>query len=234
MYIQLNGQVIYYEKTGEGYPVILVHGNQESHKIFDALIPKLSKKYAVYALDSRGHGASASVEEFHYTDMAEDIAAFVHALDLKKPAFYGFSDGGIIGLIAASRYPDLFSALAISGANLTPSGWKFLPKLSVRLNYIRKKDPFSRLMLKEPHITKSDLTKITIPTLVLAGNKDMIKQKETKRIASAIPNASLKILPGENHFSYVVHSSKLYPTLDRFFRSTALKSRSAFLGNDWI
>ncbi len=234
MYIQLNGQVIYYEKTGEGFPIILLHGNQESHKIFDALIPKLSKKYTVYALDSRGHGASALTEEFHYTDMAEDIAAFVRALDLVKPAFYGFSDGGIIGLIAASRYPNLFSVLAISGANLTPFGWKLLPKLSVRMRYFIKKDPFSRLMLKEPHITKTDLSKITIPTLVLAGKKDIIKKKETKRIAAAIPNASLKILPGENHFSYVVHSSKLYPTLDRFFRSAANKSRSASFGNNWL
>ena len=59
MYIQLNGQVIYYEKTGEGSPVILVHGNKESHKIFDVLIPELSKQHTVYALDSRGHGRSA-------------------------------------------------------------------------------------------------------------------------------------------------------------------------------
>ena len=234
MYIQLNGQVIYYEKTGEGFPIILLHGNQESHKIFDALIPKLSKKYTVYALDSRGHGASAAVKEFHYTDMAEDVAAFVHALDLVKPACYGFSDGGIIGLIAASRYPELFSALAVSGANLTPLGWKLIPKLSVRLHYLRKKDPFSRMMLKEPHITKADLSKITIPTLVLAGKKDIIKKKETKRIANAIPNASLKILSGENHFSYVVHSSKLYPTLDRFLRNTISKLRPAASEINWL
>ena len=49
MYIQLNGQIIYYEKTGEGSPVILAHGNNETHKIFDALIPQLSKKHTVYA-----------------------------------------------------------------------------------------------------------------------------------------------------------------------------------------
>ena len=92
MYIQLNGQVIYYEKTGEGSPIILAHGNGETHKIFDILIPELSRKHTVYALDTRGHGESASPEQYHYSDMAEDIAAFVHALDLTKPAFYGFSD----------------------------------------------------------------------------------------------------------------------------------------------
>ena len=219
MYIQLNGQIIYYEKTGEGSPVILVHGNNETHKIFDALIPQLSKKHTVYAIDSRGHGLSASVDEFHYDDMANDMIAFIQALDLINLAFYGFSDGGIVGLLAASKCPAMFSALAVSGANLTPSGWKFFSRLSVRLHYIKKKSPLISLMLKEPHISKSDLGKITIPTLVLAGSKDIIKKSETKRIAASIPDSILKILPGETHSSYVVHSPKLFPILDEFFSS---------------
>ena len=217
MYIQLNGQVIYYEISGEGSPVLLVHGNQETHKIFQALIPELSKKHTVYALDSRGHGQSSTPDAYHYTDMAEDVASLINALDLVKPAFYGFSDGGIIGLITAIRYPGIFSALAISGANLTPAGWKPFTKIPVWLHYLKTKDPLYGLMLKEPHITKADLAKITIPTLVLAGANDIIKQSETKRIAAAIPDAELKILPGENHFSYVVKSPKLFPLLDDFF-----------------
>ncbi|MBO5373788.1 MAG: alpha/beta hydrolase [Lachnospiraceae bacterium] len=217
MYIQLNGQVIYYEKSGEGSPVILVHGNGETHATFDVLIPELSKKHTVYALDSRGHGKSATVSEYHYADMAEDVVAFVQALDLVKPAFYGFSDGGIIGLIAASKYPTLFSALAISGANLTPAGCKLSERLLDHLRYMKTKNPLIKLMMKEPNITKAELSKITIPTLILAGSKDLIKKSETKRIASGIPDATLKILPGEDHFSYVVKSPKLFPLLDDFF-----------------
>ena len=219
MYIQLNGQIIYYEKSGEGSPVILVHGNKETHKIFDVLIPELSKEHTVYALDSRGHGLSASVNTFHYTDMAEDIIAFIQGLDLIKPAFFGFSDGGIIGLIAASKHPSLFSSLVIGGANLTPRGLKFFTRASIRFLYLKKRDPLFALMLKEPHIKKSDLAKITIPTLVLAGSKDIVKKRETKRIASAIPDAALKILPQETHSSYVVHSPKLFPLLDEFFKN---------------
>lgn len=217
MYIQLNGQVIYYEKSGTGSPVLLVHGNGETHKIFEVLIPELSKKHTVYALDTRGHGLSAPVKEFHYTDMAEDVAAFVQALDLVKPAFYGFSDGGIVGLIAASKYPTLFSVLAVSGANLTPSGLHLSERLSDRVHYMKSKDPLLKLMLEEPSITREDLSKITIPTLVLAGEKDMIKKSETKRIAAGISDSTLKILPGETHSSYVVRSPKLFPLLDEFF-----------------
>ena len=217
MYIQLNGQVIYYEKTGEGSPVILAHGNKETHKIFDVLAPELSKKHTVYALDTRGHGQSSKPHEYHYADMAEDIAAFIQALELVKPAFFGFSDGGITGLIAAAKYPAMFSALAVSGANLAPSGFKFFPRLSVQMAYFKKKDPLIRLMLTEPHITRSELSRIAIPSLILAGSKDMIRKSETVRIASSIPGAILKILPEENHFSYVVRSPKHFPLLDEFF-----------------
>lgn len=220
MYIQLNGQVIYYEKTGEGSPVILVHGNGETHKIFSHLIPELSKRHSVYALDTRGHGQSASVEQYHYSDMAKDIAAFVRGLDIEKPAFFGFSDGGITGLIAASRYPSLFSALAIGGANLSPKGLKLHMRISLRLKDMKKKDPLISLMLKEPRITKYDLSLISIPTLVLAGSKDIVKIKETKRIAKYIPGATLRILPGETHCSYAVHSDKLAPILLDFYSSS--------------
>ena len=115
---------LYYEKTGQGRPVILLHGNGETHEIFDKLVPELSKDYTVYAIDSRGHGKSTKVKTLDYDIMAEDIAEFIRILKLEKPMLYGFSDGGILGLILAYRYPDLLSKLIISGANLHPDGLK--------------------------------------------------------------------------------------------------------------
>ena len=53
MYIQLNGQILYYEKYGEGQPFLLVHGNGETHEIFDVLIPELAEHYTVYAIFSK-------------------------------------------------------------------------------------------------------------------------------------------------------------------------------------
>ena len=70
MYIQLNGQILYYEKYGEGQPFLLVHGNGETHEIFDVLIPELAEHYTVYAIDSRGHGLSASPKELHYPSVS--------------------------------------------------------------------------------------------------------------------------------------------------------------------
>ena len=44
---------------------------------------------------------------------------------------------------------------------------------------------------------------------MLAGSKDLVVEKDTRFIAEHIPNATLKILPGEGHASYIVHNTKI-------------------------
>ena len=77
MFANVNGIKLYYEKTGEGEPIILIHGNGESHKIFDVAVNVLKTQFTVYAVDSRGHGQSSAIKEIHYDDMAEDIFCFI-------------------------------------------------------------------------------------------------------------------------------------------------------------
>ena len=66
MFIHVNGVRLFYEKQGTGKPLILLHGNEEDHRIFDEAIELLKKHYTVYAVDSRGHGQSDKVLEYHY------------------------------------------------------------------------------------------------------------------------------------------------------------------------
>lgn len=209
MKIFVNSIHLFYEKRGEGSPLILLHGNGESHRIFDRAIPILSRHFTVYALDTRGHGESDPVSEFHYSDMAEDVKCFIEALALQKPILYGFSDGGIVGLLIASKYPELLSRLIVSGANTTPdgirSGWFRLFRLAYRIT----RDPKIGLMLTEPNISKEDLSRIEVPAVIFAGSRDLIQEEHTRSIAEAIHSSSLFVLKGENHMSYVVHSEKI-------------------------
>lgn len=216
MYIHINRQILFYEKTGEGYPLLLLHGNGEDHTIFDALIPLLEQTHTVYAIDSRGHGASNPTEEYSYPGMADDIAQLITSLEIQSPILYGFSDGGIIGLLLALYYPGLVGRLIISGANLNPHGMKrtFLHK--IKQHYKKSKSPLDRMMLEEPDIDPALLSRITIPVLVLAGEHDIIRLAHTKQIAGGLANAQLKIIPGEDHGSYIIHSDKLYPYIRDF------------------
>jgi pimeloyl-ACP methyl ester carboxylesterase len=74
---------------------------------------------------------------------------------------------------------------------------------------IVKRDPMIELMQKEPDIDPAQLSAIRVPTLVLAGSKDLIRESETRLIAQSIPSARLMILKGEKHGSYIVHSTKI-------------------------
>jgi len=217
MVIHVNGIDLYYEQAGSGPPLILLHGNGESHKIFCRAVEQFSAGYTVYAIDSRGHGKSGRVKALHYADMADDVAAFVAALGLEAPMLYGFSDGGIVGLLLAINHPGLLSRMAISGANATPDGAKSGWVRALRVGYFVTRGDKYRLMLFEPDITEEQLGRIDIPTLVLAGEKDVIRDEHTRAIAAAIPGARLRILPGEGHGSYVINSPKLYGVLAPFF-----------------
>ena len=79
---------------------------------------KPKKHYTVYAVDSRGHGQSDKVLEYHYLDMAKDIQEMIEQLELKDISLMGSSDGAIIGLLIGSLYPKLVDHLILAGVNV--------------------------------------------------------------------------------------------------------------------
>ncbi|MCL1806239.1 MAG: alpha/beta hydrolase [Oscillospiraceae bacterium] len=218
MKFNANGIELYVEKTGQGAPVILLHGNGEDHTIFDVLVRQLSPDYTVYAVDSRDHGKSGKVKTLDYHDMMEDVAALIRGLNLPKPILYGFSDGGIIGLLLAIQYPGLLSKLIISGANTHPDGIKRMVAIGMKLTYFFTRSRKYKLMITQPDITDAELKSIQTPTLVLAGSKDIVKDGHTKYIARNIPGSTLRILEGETHAGYVIRSEKLYGVIKPFLK----------------
>ena len=215
---QVNGVCLHYAAAGAGKPVVLVHGNGESHDLFDVEIGQLADAgYHVFAPDSRGHGANERLSEYHYADMAEDIYQFIRTLHLEKPLFYGHSDGGIIGLLLEIQHPGTLRAMAISGVNLSPKGLDpgFLKEYSERNK--QYPDPLVTLMLTEPDIDPQLLESIRIPVLVTAGEYDLILPEETRRIVRHLPNAKLKVVEGEDHGSYIANSETMGRLLIDFF-----------------
>lgn len=219
MKTKVNGTELYYEKCGEGRPLVLVHGNSEDHTIFNGSIWLLRRHFTVYAVDSRGHGLSQKTGELHYTDMADDMVAFMDQLDLKDAVFFGHSDGAIIGLLAAMR-TDRIGLLLAGSANMTPKGVAPWLRAVIRAVYAVTKDPKMYMMLTEPNITVSELAEITTPTVVIAGSRDLVSDEETRTIAGSVPGAKLRILGGEDHMSYVTTGSRL---ADIILEETGLK-----------
>ncbi len=217
--VDVYGVTLHYAAGGEGRPVLLVHGNGEDHHLFDVEIDQLlAAGYKVYAPHSRGQGLNPPLTEYHYADMAEDMFCFIRAMGLEKPALYGHSDGGIIGLMLEIAHPGTLGALAVSGTNLSPAGLvpDFVEECTRRNE--EQPDPLVTLMLTEPHIRAADLKRIAIPVLVTAGENDLIRREETERIAAALPRAALTVLPGHDHGSYIAGSGIMGRLLISFLR----------------
>jgi len=203
MFVNVNGIDVYYEKIGEGNPLLLLHGNGEDNSRFHEIAAELSKEYAVYTPDTRYHGQSSKTDSISYSDMAEDTAAFISGLGLEKPIILGASDGGITGLMLAIKYPHLLSGLIACGANTNPRQIYWWFQILMKIAYLKSRDIKIKLMLTEPEISKEELASIKTPTLILAGSMDILPLSDTLDIAAAIPNSDVIILKRQTHSSYL-------------------------------
>jgi pimeloyl-ACP methyl ester carboxylesterase len=208
----MNDIQLHYIEKGEGHPLIFLHGNGEDSSYFEHQIPYFCNNYRVIAIDTRGHGKSPrGTKPFTIQQFAEDLKDFMEALNIAKAIVLGFSDGGNIALEFALKYPERVEKLILNGANLYPSGVKAIYQWPIEVGY-RVAKHFSKksekakhnaellgLMVNEPHIDPRELARLTMPVLVVAGTKDMIKESHTRLIYNSLPNAQLRIIDGD-HF----------------------------------
>ncbi|MGV0969310.1 MULTISPECIES: alpha/beta fold hydrolase [unclassified Empedobacter] len=205
-YIDLNNAKIYYEEYGQGEPLIFLHGNNGSIEDFYQQIPFFAKHYRVIVVDTRGQGRSTDLTNTPYTyeEFANDLFQVIQKLNLKKVNLVGWSDGGNTALIFNAQHPEFINKIVTIGAVLNPNGvskelienLKNLannPSESTNLRLIE-------LMLNEPNITKLELNKIQNPVLVIAGEKDEVKESHTKEIQQNISKAELLIIPNSTHY----------------------------------
>jgi len=208
-----------FNKDGKD-PVILLHGGFVSSNEWGFEIPLLSKTHKVIVVDSRGHGRSSmSDQPFGYNLMASDVLQLIDYLKIKKVSIVGWSDGGIVGLIMAIKYPDRVNKLFTFGTNYNLSGYKTEPFDStlaarfmarVQANY-RKLSPtpdsflvlrkaLSQMYSTEPDLKPEDLKTIKAPTVIAGGQyEQFIKFEQFQELAHLIPNAKLVIIPNVSH-----------------------------------
>lgn len=213
-YASIRGFNMYYESYGSGEPLLLIHGNSGSIADFTNQIPFFSQHYRVIIADNRSHGKSIDTKDsLSYEMMADDFAGFLDHLKIDSAQVIGWSDGGINGLLLASRHPKKVKKLAVTGANLTPDAgvsvdpWvvenenHYVDSLSHLPASLENKRliKLHHMMQVQPQIRPSVLAKIQCPTLVIGGDHDVIVPRHTLEIAELIPKSYLWILPNSGH-----------------------------------
>lgn len=222
---------LYYREKGTGEPFILLHGNGEDSSYFKYQINYFQSKYRVIALDTRGQGKSPrgnvpfSIEQF-----SSDLYNFMNMRRISNAVILGFSDGANIAMKFAMKHSDMIKALILNGGNLNPKGVKRITQIPIEIGYkiagkfaaksaeAKRNTEMLGLMVNEPDIKLCELSLITVPTLVVCGTKDMIKESHTRNIAENIPNARLTIIKG-NHFIANKRPTSFNQAVDDFLKT---------------
>lgn len=193
--VPVNGMQMYYEVSGRGEPMIVLHGSFMNIPAMGAIIPALAKNHRVYALEFQGHGRTTDINRpITYPNLADDVAAFMDAVGLPKADVFGYSLGAGVGLQLVIRHPAkvnklIAASVAYDSAGLQPEFKAMIPKMTVEMflqtpfvAQYRKLSPtpdsFPALARKlialerAPFSWGEDVKRIKTPVLLIAGDAD--------------------------------------------------------------
>ncbi|MDF0695834.1 alpha/beta hydrolase [Rhizobium sp. MC63] len=218
----VNDIKMYYAEYGEGDPILFIHGGLGNTGVWGHQIAEFARDHLVIVADSRGHGRSTrSQQPFGYDLMTSDYVALLDYLKVDKVTLVGWSDGGIIGIDMAMRYPEKLTRVIAQAANVTTDGVKpdvlsnktFNDYITVAGEQYRKLSPtpneykafvdqISRMWKTQPNWTATELGKIMLPvTLAIGDHDEAVKLDHTEMMAKEIPGAKLVILKNASHFA---------------------------------
>jgi pimeloyl-ACP methyl ester carboxylesterase len=194
--IDVNGMRMYYEVSGSGDPLIVLHGAYMNIPSMGAIIPRLAQTHKVYALELQGHGRTNDIARpITYQNLADDVAAFMNAVGLQKADVFGYSMGAVAGLQLAIRHPAKVNKLIAASGGYDVEGWQpefkvMIPQMSVEMlvsmpfaEEYKKLAPnpngfpeLARKLIqleKEPMAWADDVKALKTPVLIISGDADV-------------------------------------------------------------
>ena len=136
-YIYKN-KYVYFEKTGSGNPIILLHGWGASSTIFESITNILKTKYTIYTIDLPGFGKSDEPDKpYNLDDYVDLLYQFIIDLDIYNPILLGHSFGGRIAIKFASLY-NVSKLILVDSAGLKQKNF-IKTKTKILLYKLKKK-----------------------------------------------------------------------------------------------
>jgi pimeloyl-ACP methyl ester carboxylesterase len=219
-YLTVSGYPLWsFEWTNDGEVVLLLHGGlSDTDSFAEVIVSPLEDSFHLFGYDRAGHGRSADQPGSFYFDFQRDEAiAFITEI-IKKPVhLVGYSDGANIALMVAIARPELVKSIVSIAANFNADGIVDLPEFDpagisdeYRAEYAQmspdapetldfKVAKMHEIWKVEPSINVSDIAQIKVPTLVMAGDDDVVKHSHSIELYEALPLGQLAIVPGTSH-----------------------------------
>lgn len=228
--IDCDGTHIACYDMGQGYPLVLLHGNGEDSSYWKAQIPEFTRFYRVIAVDSRGHGCSERGKPvLSLKQMAEDLKTVLEVRGIQRAHILGFSDGGNVAIQFALTYPECVNHLILNGANIEMfRGVRPRTQFPTMLQYgicsllgrfskkaAQKRDILG-LMIHSYGVSMEDLSRLSMPTLIIVGEYDMIRASQTQKMAAQIPDCQVEVFRDGDHFVAARQPSRFNRTVIEF------------------
>lgn len=255
-YSHVNGLAMYYERHGVGKPVVVLHGAYMSTESMQPLVNALARNHEVIAVDLQGHGRTGDVgRPITYEQMADDVSALMKDIGVPQADIFGYSMGAGVAFQLAIRHPVRVRHLAAASVTIntdgiypsalagvrkiTPAMFAGSPWESEYMRQAPNKADWPKLIekLKTLDLTPqawpaSKIAGITVPTLIISGDADIIRPEHSVAIfrlrgggASAdfmSPKAAeLAILPGTTHLGVLQRLDLIVPIVSAFFERAA-------------
>lgn len=198
-YVAANGLDYYYEISGEGEPLLLLHGGLGSTDMFKPVMPALTEHRQVIALDLHGHGRTELRDrKIDLVDIGDDMAVVLKALGYDQVDVLGYSFGGGVAFRLAVQHPEMVRRLAMVSAGYSEEGFypeiraqqvqlgaaaaEFMKDTPMYKSYVAvapKPEDFPRLLqgmgdyMRQHYDWSEDAEKLAMPTMIAFGDSDM-------------------------------------------------------------
>lgn len=188
-YIEANGISNAFKRIGTGSPIVLLHGAEADHSMFDAFAAELSSRFTVIAPDQRDSGSTKNPDAaYGFDDLADDVGEMIAALGYPRAHVFGTSLGGAIAQLVATRHPSKVDRLILSSTfrvgmpitEINPAG---APKLAE----LRGKLPGSLRELAGFFFPETYLQAHPEALNIFTGNKRTDDQKKRRAVIAAKP-----------------------------------------------
>lgn len=200
--VEVNGMAMYYEVSGEGEPLIVLHGAYMNIPTMGEIIPRLAQTHKVYAIEFQGHGRTGDIDRpITYPNLADDVAGFMDAVGIEKADIFGYSMGAAAGLRLAIDHPDKVDQLVAASVAYDSSGWQpafveFIPQMVPEFfvgtpmedewkKLAPNPDGFRAVVEKlialehEPMAWEDEVKQLETPILIIAGDADVSTLEHT-------------------------------------------------------
>jgi pimeloyl-ACP methyl ester carboxylesterase len=200
-YAEINGLKYYYEISGKGEPLLVLHGGLGSINMFGMAVPALAEHRQIIAVDLHGHGhTQLGKRDISYIDQGADMAALVKSLGFTQVDVMGYSFGGGVAFQFAVQNPAMVRRLVLVAAPMAQDGFfpEMLPQqaqVGAAMAPMMKDTPmyqsyvavapdpkeFPKLLdqmgalMRKPYDWSTDVAKLTMPVMLVYGDSDMVR-----------------------------------------------------------